>query len=865
MFTLIISGMRRRFKEILPLLLVTFIVTFFMSGVLMIQNILTAYITEENRDNYGDWVIGSEDGSLSHPYLTEKGCAVSGPLLYSKDREPLGSSIGCIDQSLVNFGRIGLYEGRLPEKDDEIAADLTSLKDLGLSYDLGQTVTVYWQAEDEIDENGMPVLKTASYTLVGTLKPMNGLWKSGYRMPNLVITKAALNSYGETTAFWYYRMDPELKDIDAEAFFESFRGDRKDLVFNSFVYKEVLWDNTQFYRITTLAMIFVAVFGMTWLLSAYTEKRRKEYFRYRSLGASRGRLNSIIFAECMLSTVPAAVFGMVLSYGISAYICRFIAERVRLEGFFAFDKTVFLTQLTALFGTLFLSVFLVFLRTGDRRLAGTTSALSEKAVSRIRKKFTPSKAPEKEFFLRRNKVRPVSGGLSWLFAFIVMGMVLICFLYIENALTIWREQKTEEDFLVEIKGTVTWYMEDDRTFFYTAFSPFTGVTDDDLQELLQIYGIGSIKASTQIHDYGIAWEGLEDSPFAESGKGRGLGCAIDTYPDSELVKKISRIYGRPLSKEEAEAFDRGELAVLIRPYGVSAGYDPEIKGIRVKIIDEDPTLPDGSTVYLSRIGEEDERLPVKVILVTRPQDIYVQTEVVVRHSWLSNYDSLGFQLMAKDTILDGLLKLKEDAGSIKYNTLKIYSKSTSSYESTDKLLASWAVKQGFIYTNQMEWKRYQFKSYVLEPLLIYGGLLIMILSVYLIVHHNHTGTRSREILPEVRQLKHLGLPEAELKKNVVKAKLRECLPVLFGLFSGTVMIYLRYLFSAKKEVVGTNIAILRILDNLKTQNPWLIALDNTLYCGLWKLLLAALMIYAFMVWYSCRMSLKIYNEEGTHV
>ena len=46
---LIFTGMKRRKKEFLNIFLVTLIVTFFMSGILMFQNILKAYILEKNR------------------------------------------------------------------------------------------------------------------------------------------------------------------------------------------------------------------------------------------------------------------------------------------------------------------------------------------------------------------------------------------------------------------------------------------------------------------------------------------------------------------------------------------------------------------------------------------------------------------------------------------------------------------------------------------------------------------------------------------------------------------------------------------------------------------------------------------------
>ena len=51
MFSLLMTGIRRRKKEIFPIVLVTLIITFFMSGILMVQNILNAYIKEALEEN----------------------------------------------------------------------------------------------------------------------------------------------------------------------------------------------------------------------------------------------------------------------------------------------------------------------------------------------------------------------------------------------------------------------------------------------------------------------------------------------------------------------------------------------------------------------------------------------------------------------------------------------------------------------------------------------------------------------------------------------------------------------------------------------------------------------------------------------
>ena len=164
MFSLLMTGIRRRKKEIFPIVLVTLIITFFMSGILMVQNILNMYIKEQNRENYGDWIISSEDGSLDHPYLSNKGFLKCGTYICDEQGKSLGLKAGFLDSSLLSFARIRLYEGRLPENDTEAAADLNTLQELGYSYDLGQQITVHYSVVDEEAEE--PEIFTKTYTII---------------------------------------------------------------------------------------------------------------------------------------------------------------------------------------------------------------------------------------------------------------------------------------------------------------------------------------------------------------------------------------------------------------------------------------------------------------------------------------------------------------------------------------------------------------------------------------------------------------------------------------------------------------------------------------------------------------------------
>ncbi len=125
--------MKRHKKEIRYVVLVTLITTFFMSGILMFQNMLNTYILEKNRDSCGDWIFSSDKGDLVHRYLCDKGSLSTSFMTCSEDGKGALFQLGSVSDELLSFSRISLYEGRFPENENELVTDLRTLQEMGLS------------------------------------------------------------------------------------------------------------------------------------------------------------------------------------------------------------------------------------------------------------------------------------------------------------------------------------------------------------------------------------------------------------------------------------------------------------------------------------------------------------------------------------------------------------------------------------------------------------------------------------------------------------------------------------------------------------------------------------------------------------
>ena len=863
MFSLLIKGMYRRKKEVLPVLLVTLIVTFFMSGVLMAQSILKDFIREQNRENYGDWVIASTDGELSHPYLTDKGYLKKSLVIYDSEGNSTGFTVGCVDESLTAFARIRLYEGHLPENENEIAADLNTLQQTGHSYELGQEITLYWKKEGADDEE--PVFLSKTYTLCGTVKPFNTLWKSAGRIPKFIVTEEELNTIDPGEALYYYRFDPSLNKVDVEEFFRAFQKEHHGLTFNDFVYTDVIWNTEEFYRIASFLMIVVAVFAITWMLFSYTGKRSREYYRLRTLGASRGKLNRLIFAECGLILIPCAVIGIGLAYGIAAVFCAVTAKKVGLNGFFAFDLSVFLTQLIAIFGSILLSIGLVFLRTGDKRLSAGTRRMTEKDVSKIRKRFNKSKAPEKEFFRRQNAVRPGTRLLFILFTLVVMGFLLVCTLKIKDALSVWRDYRQEADYTIDARDKLhsstgpEWVYRD-------VYSPYYGLSDEELESLEAVYGISEVRAKRANTVYRYTWDRIYESTlmpknwydmflsFAENGK--SLDVSINTYADAEIPVKFARYYGRKLSEEEITAFTEGRLAILFRPTHTEITQNNNYKTIYVG---EDPSLKDGEEISLFLTDHKEPALKLPVIILNNEDDLYQNFKPFYQENWVVPYNTGGASLLVSDAVTEALAALQGDQ-ELKWNKLEFRFNQFSSFEATDKMLASFAVKRGYEYYNRMESKRIRLQLYIIRPLLIYGALFIMTLLVYFIIQRNFTELRCRESAAELKRFSLLGMEEKKRSQRILLTKLREYVPVFFGLITGLALTFIQSWLDNKKSLApGVRERSIHFGSGI-TADPWLAALDDTLYCGIPLLIIVLAVIYILLTLYSWRIYRKVLKE-----
>ncbi|MEG1873897.1 MAG: hypothetical protein RR194_07575, partial [Ruthenibacterium sp.] len=141
----------------------------------------------ETRFNlYGTWQIArynlapdSVDAFAATLKTTKTATTVQRGIVVAKTGAPAGA-VGSAEAEFFTLGRLTLISGTLPQQANEIALTTTVLDSLGLSYELGQSVSlpVTENGYDPLTQPNNAGIKTAHFTLCGVLPAYDVFWNT---------------------------------------------------------------------------------------------------------------------------------------------------------------------------------------------------------------------------------------------------------------------------------------------------------------------------------------------------------------------------------------------------------------------------------------------------------------------------------------------------------------------------------------------------------------------------------------------------------------------------------------------------------------------------------------------------------------
>ncbi len=765
---MILTGQKRRKREMWYVSLAAFMAALFMSSVTLFQNIMDRYLMETNYLNYGDWVISAvedyEDSAvlfseMDHPYLKTCGKCVSGPSLADEQQQPAGVCIGTVGEAAKKLGNITLYEGRFPQTETEIAMDLASLSAMGYSYELGQTIRVRILSEGEVLE--------ADYLLSGTVKSFAENWKHKFRypLPNCIVTEEGFARVAAPRyATYFYQLDRNYENLDMDEFTQAFFIEGHAREYNSYVYENRVWGSKETFDAVRLLLTCIGALAMGYLMLSYVSQRRKWYYRLRSAGADKAQIKAMIFMEAACGALPYAFLGMAVPYAVFAAVCAGVSSGLSIPYFFTFYPEDFFLQMLAAFGMILFSVVCAWASGRDKNLSKNSGGITKRQLRCLRRDTKRERNVGRIFLRRQRKLHPVQQAAFALFSF---GVCLFLVLCLNKMYEAYKTYALTAEISHDFSASKT------RPFmYYTTFADgslgggdmtynmYFGMDKTTEDEICSLIGIQKLGFQTMDQTHILSWQGKENSPVEQCVKEKyeqnsvKIPSTIFSYYESagEILKDLKRDFS--LQGLNEEAFLNGEeIIVLLGQYeglGMSGQKEGGIRettihpGDMAEIVsaESQQSVP----LRFENLDSLPGRTPVKVGAVIQ--------DLPLKWRMRTNFFMYEYGIIASEALAQRVAKA--DKKQVCHNRLEVDLGRVSSFEATQKRLADIFKEQEMEYGSDAE-ELAAARNVYIRILCIYGVLHGVVLFLFLLLYIHFHRLQDQFCRQEYGLLKQLGM------------------------------------------------------------------------------------------------------------
>ncbi len=807
---LLLTGMKRRRKEVSYVSFVALIAVLFLTGITLFQNLMNNYIKTQNLKDYGGWVLSSATEQVSHPYLSREGLCVTGTELVDENGDKIWLYTGYVDENLLEIGNIELYEGHMPQADNEIVVDLYTLSNLGYSYELGQLITINYK---DADKN----IQIREYVLVGTVKNFANTWLSHerYRLPNILMTANEAGSFGKEQNFTYfYELDKAYEDIDTQDFVLALMNstENQNIRYNSYAFENGLWESDEVFDYAMYLLIGISAVSVGYLLSVYLGKRRKIYYMYRSMGASKSQIGKFIWTECLYAVVPQILIGLIIPYIVAVIVCKIITLNSEITVDFVFDAGLLLKQIVIVAGVFIFAIILARVGVNDKTLAGNTKEIKPRKYASLRRLAKRTKKPERAFVIRHNRVNFMQHVASILLTIIVSGCMVNYMYKVCYELDNLERINGYSDFSISIHPEYT-YKTESATTSFTCFDMYNGITEAMQEELDFIIGIDSMEYAVSDGLHYLDWDKKSESEVINyyheltNSEDHPLENRPKFSINSNKEEVISLLSDKYLKDMDWDKWKSGE-EIIVCFNATTAFFGREAGGESL----HDTSMAVGDTVYIKSVNS-DILYPVKVGAVS--------------HKGVEE-GSLYFNISTYAVIMSEELmyKLAKAEGEIiEYNSIDIDFNSFSSYEATDKQLAAFADKYDMSYDSYSEMKRVAIPE-AMRKIASYGAVLLLLTVVYAVIWKNYNKNQNHYRRNQYILMKQLGMSDSQYKKMAFLAEVKKYLWLYAGIPVGYAMLF--YIYARGVDLSPSTRSLCRLINDF-TQNRWLLAADHLIF------------------------------------
>ena len=518
----------------------TCLAVFFLAFTLLLQDNLGSLQMELNYRNYGRWFAFDDDGVYTrYPYLEKSGEARVGSIVYSlfpisytmsegpindlaptvetvndkgdiiKEKPPISDGngaylpplqeitvenfgdrrttnchIGTYSDGFVSQNGIRLYEGHMPENDNEIVMELGVLHSLGVSYELGQEISFYVSENEPVfvhdgNAGNAPVhspedyylkLHLVSFKLVGTLERYTARWNGGTLLPGAIITNSAFSKLPSfENSYDFYDLKPgvggeKVWEFAATSFkgFESWRSglyerlglksDEKHPAeeWNHYAYTNPLWGSSGVYRYVTVILMIMGACVLAYLMAAYLSKRRQFFMRMREIGATTAEVWRMAGYECVVSALPHVAVSLAGAYLTALIASAIVSNALCIDYKFTFKyKTLFII-LAAILLVLAVSLAAALAIYSGRGISERKKALSKSSAAAFRAKAARRQQGRRpylslsETLKRTRRIHALKTALVRIACVLIGAMILLAFMEVYAQTSYYLQLKNSD-------------------------------------------------------------------------------------------------------------------------------------------------------------------------------------------------------------------------------------------------------------------------------------------------------------------------------------------------------------------------------------------------------------------------------------
>ena len=581
MKTVVLSTYRRK-KSMWKVVLLSFLCVFLFGGIMIFQDVMNRFQRENAMKEGGNWFVAAERESeliREHAYVDREGSMVV------RTTEKKAGEIGTADQTFFEQSNIRIYEGRLPETENEVAVTKRALSELGASLEVGQKITLNYNTK--IPKDGKPQYDVKEVTVTGILASYTRNWVSDIAFPEFFLTKEGLESLkvkDEGKSYYFYSLRKEQIDVDGSKFFGklqdmiSEQGEYNTLFYNRVSYDVTMWGSQNMYHMAIALCALLGSMSLIYLFTSCLHDRRSIYFRYLELGMTKGQLREMIGIEWAAVFLPTACAALICSMAFTGIGAKILSAKYEIPNiFYLSGRSLFLILLFT-FGV-FLLVFLwccmEFRVKGLHEMTGQMPVWRLKHLQRKRdRRFGGLVLFQK----RRGRMYPGKAVVRVLFTVVALSIVLYMSLlwrdrYLENCSAVAMadivggveisgtgsgnimivDNNGRLDYNQEIlkDGTVSEEEKEELRCEVKLEEPIaleaygstlsSGLTEEQKEKMQKLEGIQDVKEMSVACDMKLDWEHNENSEFR-----------INQYIENELSGSFA------LLKENISQLAEGE-------------------------------------------------------------------------------------------------------------------------------------------------------------------------------------------------------------------------------------------------------------------------------------------------------------------